>query len=100
MTTGEPMVEFITRHPCSLCDKGKADLDRWAKRIGLAITEVDVDSEPAMTEEFGARVPVVRTPEGLVIAEGRWSSLKLGAALTSYRLAASRPRDLGSRPSN
>ena len=83
-----------------LCDKGKEDLDKWARRVGLEVVELDVDADPALLEEFGARVPVVRTAAGLVIAEGRWSSVKLGAALTSYRLSAARRRDFGDRASN
>ena len=98
--THDPGIEFITRQDCPLCDKGKADLDKWARRIGLRVVEVDVDSDPDLLEQFGARVPVVRTEAGLVVAEGRWSSVKLGAALTSYRLSAARRRNFGDRASN
>ncbi len=85
-----PAVEFITRDRCSLCDKGKADVDRWARRVGLDVREVDVDQDPALAEEYGARVPVVRTPAGVVLVEGTWPSYRLGAALVAYRLSSLR----------
>ncbi|GIJ48572.1 thioredoxin family protein [Virgisporangium aliadipatigenens] len=43
------------RTGCHLCDDAKASLER----LGVAYTEVDVDTDPELTAEYGDLVPVI-----------------------------------------
>ena len=83
-------VEFLTRQRCPLCEHAEEQLDRWAARLNLAVERRDVDADPALRDEFGDRVPVLRTANGVEIAAGRWSQYRTYVALVSYRLAVSR----------
>ncbi len=78
-------VEFITRADCPLCEKGERVLQSAAKRWGLTIRRIDVDAEPALLEDFSARVPVIRSAGGAVIDEGRISALRVNAGLMRLR---------------
>lgn len=57
--TGQPRVTLLTRQGCHLCDVAKQDLARLAETEGVAWQEVDVDSDPALQEEYWDRVPVI-----------------------------------------
>ena len=83
-------VEFLTRENCLLCVEAERQLARWAPRLNLAVDRRDVDADPELREEFGGRVPVLRTAAGVELASGRWSRYRTYVALVSYRLAASR----------
>jgi hypothetical protein len=39
-------------------------------RRGGEVREIDIDTDDALVEEFGMRVPVLRAPNGVVVAEG------------------------------
>ena len=54
-------VILYTRSGCHLCDEVKATLARLEKRGGLSFLwrEVDVDSDPALQQQFTDQVPVV-----------------------------------------
>jgi hypothetical protein len=39
-------------------------------RRGGEVREIDIDSDENLVEEFGIRVPVLRAPNGMVVAEG------------------------------
>jgi glutaredoxin len=54
-----PRLTLITRVDCHLCDVAKQALARVADEAGVGWVEVDVDSDPALLEEYWDRVPVI-----------------------------------------
>jgi glutaredoxin len=52
-------VTLYTRQGCHLCDETLALLRRLRDEMEFQIREVDVDSDPALAERYGDRVPVV-----------------------------------------
>jgi glutaredoxin len=50
---------LITRAGCHLCDVAKEAMARVAEASGESWHEVDVDSDPALLDEYSDRVPVV-----------------------------------------
>lgn len=82
---GRDYVEFITRANCPLCDKGEKVLQAAAQRWGVEIRRLDVDADADLLEEFSVRVPVIRTPAGEVIDEGKISKLRTNAGLLRMR---------------
>ncbi len=88
------MVEFLIRHPCTLCEAARPAVTKWAGRLGARLVEHDIDAHPALVDQFGERVPVVRTPDGRVIAEGRISEARLAWGLMVARLRSLLARDL------
>jgi len=54
-----PRLTLITRAQCHLCDVAKEAMARVAADTGEAWVEVDVDSDPALLEEYWDRVPVI-----------------------------------------
>ncbi len=87
-------VEFLTREGCPLCDEAEEWLAVTAARLGLAVERIDVDAHADLADRYGGVVPVLRTPEGLVVAEGRWPRYRTFVQLMSYRLTRSR-REFG-----
>ena len=65
------LVVFVTRERCSLCAKAEPLVTEWAEEQGVRLDRVLVDSDPQLLERFTNRVPVVMTPDGQVLAEGR-----------------------------
>ncbi|MDQ4039161.1 MAG: glutaredoxin family protein [Actinomycetota bacterium] len=57
--TQAPRVRLYTRTNCHLCDVARADLDRICADLAVTFDEVDVDNNPALTAEYGDRVPVI-----------------------------------------
>ncbi|MGI8626867.1 MAG: glutaredoxin family protein [Geodermatophilaceae bacterium] len=57
--TPAPRVRLYTRTHCHLCDVVRADLNRICGDLAVAFDEVDVDTDPALTAEYGDRVPVI-----------------------------------------
>jgi len=62
--------EFLTRSGCHLCDDARALVNTEVTRRGGEVREIDIDSDENLVEEFGIRVPVLRAPNGMVVAEG------------------------------
>ncbi len=87
MTTDPASLRFVTRRECPLCDAGKLRVDRWAPRLGFAVTEVDVDSDPDLAEQYRTRVPVLVAGDR-VVAEGRMPVSRVVAGLLRLRLDA------------
>jgi glutaredoxin len=52
-------VVLVTRVGCHLCEQAQAIVSRVTTELAVGYREVDVDADPAMTAEFGDRVPVV-----------------------------------------
>ncbi len=77
--------DFLTRRDCPLCVAGKERVDRWAARLGVEVAVVDVDAVPALTEEYGDRVPVLLVGDQ-ILAEGRMPPARVVAGLLRLRL--------------
>lgn len=58
--SGVPVTVY-TRADCHLCDDAVETIERVADEEDVAIdlSEVDVDEDPALREEYGDRVPYV-----------------------------------------
>ena len=50
---------LFTRDGCHLCDQAMTLLDQ----AGIDWRPVDIDDDPALTEKYGLRVPVLRRPD-------------------------------------
>ena len=50
---------LYTRKDCCLCDEMKAAVAAAAKKIPLALEEIDVDSSPELAARYGSEVPVL-----------------------------------------
>ena len=72
---------FYTRADCSLCERAYPILQRLACEGLLTIEQVNIDGETALTELYGARIPVVALSTGEVY-EGRISEFRLRQRLT------------------
>lgn len=57
MTLPAPLILY-TREGCHLCDQ----VILMLREAGLGWQEVDIDEDPALTESYGLRVPVVARP--------------------------------------
>jgi hypothetical protein len=64
-------LEFLTRPQCHLCRDAELVVRRVARLVGASVVEVDVDRHPDLAVDFGLRIPVVRSPGGAVLGEGR-----------------------------
>ncbi|MCY3822423.1 MAG: glutaredoxin family protein [Nitrospinae bacterium] len=51
-----PKITLYTRSECHLCDEAKTTMMRHFPN--LAIDEVDVDTDPELTRQYGEEVPV------------------------------------------
>ena len=78
-------ITFVTRKSCSLCDEALQTLRLAAKPPLVEITMIDVDSDRDLLKRFGNRVPVVLSPDGRVLAEGRISKRQARRALQKVR---------------
>jgi glutaredoxin len=50
---------LYTRADCCLCEEMKAVIQQVARKIPLAVEEIDVDSAPDLQREHGDEVPVL-----------------------------------------
>ena len=50
---------LYTRKDCCLCEEMKSTLSRVAGRVPFALEEIDVDTSPALQENYGNEVPVL-----------------------------------------
>ncbi len=55
----EPRLTLISRVDCHLCEVAKVAIARVAEQAGVGWREVDVDSDPALLDEYWDRVPVI-----------------------------------------
>jgi len=77
-------LEFYTARQCHLCDRLKALIAGTLSSMGrsdVRITEIDIATDPGLTEQYRFRVPVV-VCDGEVILEGRPSPEQIRAALS------------------
>ena len=68
---GPPALRLLTRPGCHLCDEMKARVAPLVARVGGTLAEVDVDSDPALSERFGLEIPVLLDAAGRVVAKLR-----------------------------
>ena len=78
------MIELtlMTRRNCHLCEQMKRVVSMVAERRPVALTEIDVESDPGLEAQYGSDVPVL-IREGQVLARSRVSVAQL-----TERLAA------------
>lgn len=58
-----PVLTLYLRHGCSLCEDMEVALRPLQAELGFALRIVDVDSEPALQQAYGERVPVLAAQE-------------------------------------
>lgn len=58
VTRTEARVVVLTRQQCHLCDEALAIIDRVCAEAGASYTEVDVDSDPQLRQQYTDQVPV------------------------------------------
>jgi glutaredoxin len=80
-------VVMYTRQGCCLCEQAWQVLEKAQRRFGFTLQKVDVDSDPALAEQFGLQVPVVRI-DGKVHFRGQ-----VNAVLLNRLLRARSPED-------
>jgi hypothetical protein len=85
----KPILEFLSRPGCHLCDDALPIVWRAARLTGTGVREVDITLDDEMAVDWGVRIPVVRWPDGAVLAEGRVALGPLILAVARRRL---RPR--------
>lgn len=71
---------LYTRSGCHLCEEMKSALTPMLREFSLALREVDVDSDPALTTRFGEEVPV------LFLGERKIAKYRLDAKQLRRRL--------------
>lgn len=92
------MVEFLTRPGCHLCHEALPIVEAAAKRARAEIRVVDIDRDDLLVARYGLRIPVVITPDGVVLAEGQIEKRALIEAFRSLRRSETRrPRLLRRR---
>ncbi len=65
-----PHLELLVRPTCHLCEGAEPVVSRVAALVGVPVEVIDVDTDPELAVDFGLRIPVVRTSEGHILAEG------------------------------
>jgi glutaredoxin len=78
---------LYTRHGCSPCFAMRRAAARAARRSGVDLVVVDVDSDPALSERYGHEVPVLVLPDGAVL-RGRVEPGAIAAAFAAATAAA------------
>jgi glutaredoxin len=53
-----PRVTLFGRVGCHLCEDARSVIERVCAELGESFTEVDIDSDPALVEKYGAEIPV------------------------------------------
>lgn len=76
---------FLTRSGCHLCEDAEPLVRRVAAGFGAALQVVDIDADPALVNEYSARVPVIVGPSGRVLAEGIIDSRLLTDSIAAER---------------
>ena len=65
---------LYTRARCHLCEEAKAALAPVLMEFGVALKEIDVDTDPALAARFGEQVPV------LMLDDRKLAKLRIDAA--------------------
>ena len=75
-------VTVVSRVNCPLCDVAKEAVARVTGEVGVGWTEVDVDADPALLDEYSDLVPVILV-DGRVHDYWRVDEQRLRAALAA-----------------
>ena len=59
MPPADHQVTLVTRVGCHLCEVAETALRAMSGELGFTYREVDVDSAPALRNEYSDRVPVI-----------------------------------------
>lgn len=54
-----PRLTVYGRPECHLCDDLIAALKPWQSRYNFLVKEVNIDTDPALTSRYAARIPVL-----------------------------------------
>ena len=54
-----PVLTLLTRAYCHLCDDMRIALGPLAARFGATVSELDVDTDAALEDRYGERIPVL-----------------------------------------
>ena len=73
---------LFTRQRCSLCEHLALALDLLRIRYRFDYTKIDVDTDPALTERYGMRVPVL-VDQGREVCAGRCDPETVEAYITA-----------------
>jgi hypothetical protein len=76
---------FLIRPGCHLCDEARPIVKKAVARVGGTIDEIDIDSDDALTRDYGLRVPLLLGPDDVVLAEGIIEARPLHKTLRSLR---------------
>jgi hypothetical protein len=71
---------FLTRDRCMLCVDTLPLVEKRARRRRHALLVIDVDSDPALRERYGDRVPVVLR-DGAEVLAGAFTPREIRRAL-------------------
>lgn len=63
-------MEFLTRNGCHLCEDALPTAQRVAALTRSSLQVIEIESDDELVREFGLRIPVVRSGDGAVLAEG------------------------------
>ena len=74
-------LEVLIRPDDEACEAAVGLALQVAGPLGIAVHTVNVAGEAGLAEEFAGRVPIVRGPDGVIVAEGTISAARLTAAL-------------------
>lgn len=75
-----PRIELFGRAACTLCDEARDLILGICEETGETFTELDVDSDPTLRNEYGELVPVVLV-DGEQVGYWRIDPKRLRAAL-------------------
>ena len=71
-----PDVVMYTRQGCHLCEEAWEILQAAQKKFAFRLRQVDVDTDPALAEQYGLLIPVV-TVDGEVRFRGKVNAILL-----------------------
>jgi glutaredoxin len=74
------IITLYSKPGCHLCEDVRAILDELAPERGFVVEEVDIESDPALFEQYRYEIPVV-VMDGNEIARGKIDERALAAAL-------------------
>ncbi|MEO8344464.1 MAG: glutaredoxin family protein [Betaproteobacteria bacterium] len=80
-----PRLTLLTRAYCHLCGTMRDALMPLARQHGAAVTEFDVDADPALEATFGDLVPVLLlgdAADGVVLCRYHFDRNRVISALT------------------
>ena len=60
----KPALTLYGRPGCHLCEAMAAEVQPHLSAHGLSLRQVDIDVDPALTQRYGLKVPVLCGPQG------------------------------------